>query len=85
MHLSSTYWLCYGEQVFKAENGGLSERCLGFIGDSESANLCALRVLEAEYPFLCNFPCQAHLLSNLAKVRFWLLLLHFWSSTSKLC
>ncbi|KAL0024656.1 hypothetical protein WJX77_006456 [Trebouxia sp. C0004] len=36
------------KEVYKTESGGLSRDCLGFIGDSESANLCALRELESE-------------------------------------
>lgn len=50
------------------ENGDLSRGCLGFIGDSESANEKALADLEEDYPFLNNILCQAHGLSNLVKV-----------------
>ncbi len=56
-------------QVYGDENGELSERLLGFVGDGESANKAALAALESEYPFLVNIWCQAHCLSLLLKVR----------------
>jgi hypothetical protein len=50
------------------EGDGLSRNCLGFIGDSESANKRALKDLEEQFPFLVNLVCQAHGLNNLIKV-----------------
>lgn len=52
------------------ENGELTDRCLGFIGDSESANKKAMSQLETEYTYLVNIVCQAHGLSSLLKVTF---------------
>ncbi|DBB06474.1 TPA: hypothetical protein ACH3X1_012030 [Trebouxia sp. C0004] len=40
------------KELYKSESSGLSQDCLGFIGDSESANLCVLRELESE--ILCD-------------------------------
>ncbi len=55
-------------QIYADEDGELSDRLLGFIGDGESANRRALRDLEGQYYFLVNLWCQAHCISLFLKV-----------------
>ena len=55
-------------QIYVDEDGELSDRLLGFIGDGESANRKALRDLEGQYYFLVNLWCQAHCISLFLKV-----------------
>jgi hypothetical protein len=55
-------------QIYPDEDGELSDRLLGFIGDGESANKKAFSDLEGQYYFLVNLWCQAHCISLLLKV-----------------
>ncbi len=44
-----------------------ANKCAGVVFDGEAAYQCAARLLQERFPGMCNFQCQAHVLSLLIK------------------